>query len=308
MRKVCPAILLLAIAIQCSAQTPADPQYEVLLGPASYSGGYVLDWDAPAYTQVSLYSPDTKIAYSCALKGAEDRFYGVWAIDSDGFAARAYKSKGNRAGKIELLDRLGKPLLSIMTGAYVSQHIAFAPDHTLWTIGYETNYESRAEDFNVLHHYARNGDKISEALPWLQIAGDHNAYTSLQLCLGAQQLYAGNDRIGFRTLLHEARQSWIEISSNGTLLGNYDLGNSSELSYHPLTMTAGGSVYARILNAGRFDGWAVLDRSKGQWRKVRGYPKGTIIGSDGENIIFSRREGSWTVLHSISSASLQIER
>ena len=307
MRKVYPALLLLAIVIQCSAQTQADPQYEGSLWPSFYSGGYVLNWDAPAYTQVSIYSPETKISYSCALKGDEGRFYGVWAIDSDGVAARAYRSKGNPGGQIELLDRGGKPVQSIITGSYLAQHIAFAPDHTLWTVGYETRYESRTEDFNVVRHYARNGDKISEGLPWLEIAGDYNAYTSLQLCLGDKQLYAGNDRIGFQTLLHEGRQSWIEISSHGTLLEKYDLGKFRELSYKPLTMTAGGDVYARILKEDQFDGWAVLDRSEGQWRRVRGYPKGTLIGSDGENVIFSERDGGWTVLHSIPSSSLQIE-
>ena len=120
MRNVCPAILLLATAIQSSAQTPADLQYEGSLWPTSYSGGYVLNWDSPAYTRISIYSPDTKLAYSYAIKGAEGRFYGVWAIDSDVIAARAYASKGNRAGQIELLDRVGKPVQSIRTGSYFS--------------------------------------------------------------------------------------------------------------------------------------------------------------------------------------------
>ncbi len=306
MRKVYPTLLLLTFTMQCSGQAAADPQYEGSLGPASYNGGYVLDWDSPAYTRVLIYGPDTKLAYSDSLKGVGGR-YDVWAIDSDGTAARANFSRGNEGPKIELLDQAGKPMQIIRTGSYLSQHMAFAPDHTLWTVGYESNYESRADDFNVFHHYARNGEEIDQGLPWRQIAGDYNAYTSLQLCLGGKRIFAANNRIGFMAFLQRGRGTWIELSPGGTLLGKYDLGAYRELTFQPVAMTTGGSVYARIIKEDRFSGWAVLDRSTGQWRKVKGYPKGTIIGSDGDNVIFSQHDGGWTVLHSISSASLKVE-
>ena len=311
MRKAWPVFLLLALAVQCSAQTSADPpQYEGSLGPASYNGGFILNWDSPNYyTGVSIYGPDRSIAYSNAIRGSEGSFYGVWALDSDGIAARgsAWDGRGKREGRIELLDRAGKPIQTIKTGSYLPQHVVFAPDHTLWTIGYEDNYESRAEDFNVLHHYARNGEEIGQGLPWLQIAGDYKAYTSLQLCLGCNQFFATNERIGFWVHLYEGHETWIETSTEGTLLGKYDLHPSSDLSYGPRAMTAGGSVYAKIFKEEQFNGWAVLDRSKNRWRRVSGYPKGVIIGSDGENIIFSQHDGAWTVLHSVSPESLRVE-
>jgi|GEM_PF-2450395 len=309
MRKAWPVFLLLALAVQCSAQTSADPQYEGSLGPVSYNGGFILNWDSPAYTQVSIYGPDRKIEYSNALRTSDGWFYDVWALDSDGIAARGstWQGPGKHEGRIELLDRAGKPVQTIKTGSYLPQHVVFAPDHTLWTIGYEEDYDSRAEDFNVLRHYARNGEEIGQGLPWLQIAVDFNAYSSFQACLGCNQLYATNDRIGFWLHLYEGRGTWIEISTAGTLLGKYDLGKYHELYYQPRAMTAGGSVYARIFKEDRFNGWAVLDRSKNRWRRVSGYPKGVIIGSDRENIIFSQHDGAWTVLHSVSPESLRVE-
>ena len=304
MRRLGLHFLLLAMVIECSAQTPPDPRYEGTLGSATYSGGYVLDWDSPAYTRVSIYGPETKLTYSKNLQNAKDVYCNVWAVDSNGNAARACE---RREGQIELLDRAGELVQTIGTGSYFAQHIAFAPDHTFWTIGYELNYESRGEDFDVVHHYRRNGEEISRSLPWSQIAGDYNAYTSLPLTLGGKKIYTANDRIGFWTVLQEGHGSWVEISPAGTLLGKYDLGRFRVREYCPVTMTAGGSVYAKIFKESRFSGWAVLDRSKGQWREVKGYPKGTIIGSDGESLVFSEQKGPWTVLHTVSSGSLRVE-
>jgi hypothetical protein len=54
----------------------------------------------------------------------------------------------------------GKLVGTIRSGSYLPQHMAFALDHTIWTIGFEMGYESRAEDFNVIHHYTRSGKEM----------------------------------------------------------------------------------------------------------------------------------------------------
>jgi hypothetical protein len=59
----------------------------------------------------------------------------------------------------------GKLVGTIRSGSYVPQHMAFALDHTIWTIGFEMGYESRAEDFNVIHHYTRSGKKWVRRFP-----------------------------------------------------------------------------------------------------------------------------------------------
>jgi hypothetical protein len=191
-----------ALVVQCWAQVPADRQYEGSLGAASYTGGWILDWNSPTYTSVTIYRPDAKPAYSDQLKDANGRFYAVWAVDSNGTAARAFLRHENRRreGQIDLLDPNGKVVNTIGTGSYVPQHIVFAPDHTIWTIGYEMDYESRTEDFNVLRHYGSSGKEMNQGLPWLQIAGDYNAYTSLQLCLGGKKLLLHATGLGLSLL------------------------------------------------------------------------------------------------------------
>src|SRR6185437_11990721 len=146
------------------------------------------------------------------------------------------------------------------------------------------------------------------ALPWSQIAGDYNSYTALQPIIGGRWFYAGNDRLGFEPRLHYGRGTWVEVSFSGVLLGKYDLGGLGEPYHDPVAMTADGSVYAAIYKDDRFDGWATLDRSKQAWHKVSGYPKGRIIGSDGENLVFSKRDGAWTILQFVPSDSLRFEK
>ena len=105
-----PRFAVAALAIRCSAQVPADPQYESSLGAAPYSGGYVLHWDSPTYTRVTIYGRDAKPAYSNRLQGAEGWVYDVWAVDSEGTVTRAYTRHENRRseGRIDLLDPAGQ--------------------------------------------------------------------------------------------------------------------------------------------------------------------------------------------------------
>jgi hypothetical protein len=296
-------------AAQFFAQTPTEPQFEGSLGAASYSGGYILSW-ANSHSRVTIYRPDAKAAYSNLTKD-----YAVWSVDSDGVSARASTNWRDSVeeGKIDLLDPAGKAVRTINTGTYCAQHMAFAPDHTLWTLGYDSTHADQlpsspfVDDFNVVHHYARTGEELNQFLPWSQIAGDYNALTSLQLCLGGKSLFVNADRIGFYSQLKNGHGTWVEISTNGNLMRKLDLGDFEVLSYSPLAMTASGNVYARIFKNRQFDGWAVLDRSTDSWRKVTGFPKGTIIGSDGDDVIFAERDRPWTILHRISSAALRVE-
>lgn len=121
-------------------------------------------------------------------------------------------------------------------------------------------------------------------------------------------MYAGDDRIGFEALSNYESHTWIEVSYSGALLGKYDLAPNPGLVYEPLAMTTGGSVYAAIYKDSYFDGWAALNRSQKTWDKITGYPKGRIIGSDGENPVFSHCEGAWTVLQFVPAGMLRAEK
>jgi len=302
MRPALSPLLSLSFVILCAAQTPVTAQYEGLPGVALYQNGYLLSWDNPKFSQVTVYGRDTQAAYSLA-EHRDGTFNAAWAVDSDGVAAVAYNTRETWEGRLDLLDLTGKLTRTINTGSYIPRHVVFAPDHTIWTVG----FLDRGLDFNVLHHYARTGEELGQALLWSQIASEHNSYTALQSIHGGRWLYAANDRIGFLSQSHYGHSTWIEVSFSGVLLGKYDLGTGQQLSYRPVAMTAAGTLYAAIYNEKGFEGYAVLDRPSDAWRTIAASPEGKIIGSDGKNVVFCQRDGATTFLQFVPSASLRFD-
>lgn len=302
MRAASSLLLSLALVPACVAQTPITAQYENLPGVAIYSNGYLLSWDSQ-YTQVTLYGRDAKPAFSAPER--KDSSLVMWAVDSDGEVAEAYQPHHLGEGRIDLLDLTGNVTSTINTGSYIARQVVFAPDHTIWTAGYKTGNDG-TQDFNVLHHYARTGEELGQVLPWSQIGGDFN-HPVIEIIRGGQLLYIANDRIGWNAALHAGPRTWIEVSFSGVLLGKYDLKTSDGLSLFPLAMTAVGNVYAMIFkfHSARF---AVLDRSKGLWQEVVGDPNGVLIGSEGDNLVFSKRDGRWTTLTFEPPGSLRLEK
>lgn len=302
MRAACPLLLSLTFVVPCAAQSLAAAQYKGLDGVALYSHGYVTGWDSPAYTRITVYGRDAQAAFS-VREQKNGIYYVGWAVDSDGFAAGVYQSRKIWQGRIDLFDPNGRMMRTIDTGSYIPQHVAFAADHTIWAEGYKAG-SGDGEDFDVLHHYARSGQELGQMLRWSQIAGSQNSYTALQAIVGGRRLYIGRDRIGFEAPLQYGHSTWVEVSFSGTVLGKYNLGSYSELCYVPHAMTSSGGVYAAIYKDYGFDGWAILNRSTGGWDRVTSYPQGRIIGSDGENVVFSTKDASGTVLRFVPPSAL----
>ncbi len=303
MRTVSSLLLSLALISACVAQPPVTAQYENLPGVAIYNNGYLLSWDTPQYTRVALYDRDAKLAYIVPERKSDSSDI-TWAVDSDGVVGGAYVRGRPSEGYIDLLDSFGNVTLTINTGSHIPQQLVFAPDHTIWTGGY--NEANRGtQDFNVLHHYARTGEELGQALPWSQISGDFS-HPVIGTMLGGQLLYVANDRIGWNAALHPGSRTWIEVSFSGVFLGKYDLKTTDGLSLFPVAMTASGNAYAMIFksHSARF---AVLDRSKGAWQKLVGDPGGVIIGSEGDNLVFLKTDGARTTLRFAPSGSLRVE-
>ena len=282
----------LAHALCCAGQAPATVQYESLPGVPLYSSGYLLIWNHHGFPhQVTIYGRDTKPAFT-VTDDKDGIFHTAWAMDSDGVLAGACQARPAWTGRIDLFDPTGKLSRTVDTGSFVPQHVAFFRDHTIWAAGYIAGNDG-SDDFNVLHHYSRTGQERGQGVLWSQIAGNRNSYSALQPLIGGRRLYVSNGRIGFESYSDDGRSSWIEADSSGTFTGKYELGAwAVEPSYLPLAMTANGSVYAARYKEGAFDGWAVLDRSGKTWRKVAGYPRGRIIGTDGDRIVSATGEGA----------------
>jgi hypothetical protein len=226
-------LLLVTFVAGCAAQTPATLQYDALPGVAIYNYGYLFSWDSPQYSEITFYGRDRQPAYT--IQEQRNGFHHIgWAIDSDGVSAGVYEPHQVWEGRIDLLDSSGKPIRTINTGSYIPESVVFAPDHTLWTAGYNAGNDGTKGDFDVLHHYARTGKELGETLPWSQINGDTNSYTALQGILGGRWMYAGDDRIGLQAFLNHGFDSWIEVSYSGVLLGKYIWSRMESVITNPL--------------------------------------------------------------------------
>jgi hypothetical protein len=274
-------------------------QYENLPGVPLYSNGYLLSWDSPFYAQFTLYGPDARPAFSAPER--TDAYQITWAVDSDGTVAAAYSPNRLREGHIDLLDHTGIVTGTIKTGSYIPQQVAFAPDHTIWAACYNAQRQP-GQDFNVLHHHARTGEELGQALSFTQIGGDLK-HPVIESPRGSSLLYISNDRLGWNEALHTGSRTWTEVSFSGAILGKYELKTPDGLSLWPDAMTAGGRVYARIIKSRDAARFAVLYRSKGVWEKVVGDPGGILIGSQGDNLVFAQVNGTTTTLNFASSAS-----
>lgn len=303
---ICRCICVAGLAISCYGQTPTALQYHDVPGTAAvYSNGYLVTWDSPAYSEMTLYRRDAEIAYSVA-QNRDGVSYKGWAVDSDGVAAGVYGTVEPWEGRIDIFDASGQLTGTINTGSYLPQSLAFAPDHTLWTVGFNAGNDGSRGDFNVLHHYERSGKELGSAVPWSRIESEHNSYTTLQGIIGARRLFAAKDRLGFSCWTRYGHHTWIEVSFSGNVLGQYDLGGYEEGSYFPVAMTESGAVYAQAYDAGHFQGWSVLDRSESAWRKLAGFPKGRIIGSEADDLVFARQDGGLKTVIFVPSKSLAL--
>lgn len=299
-----PSFLFLAFLIPCAAQTPGAPHYDGLDGVDLYSNGYVIGWDSPKYSQVTVYGPETKPIYAMPVHGEKGLRCSALSLDSDGVAACTHEDLPPWTGSIELLDGAGRLIQTIKTGSYIPEQVVFAPDRSFWTAGFGAPREGVDGDFDVFHHYSRNGKEIGEAAPWSQLPADHNRYTAVQCLLGGTRLYAGDDRLGLVASLKDGQHSWIEISSGGVMLGIYDLGICSDVCYSPAAMTPSGAVYAHVYREGEPDGFAVLNHSDKAWHALKGFPKGRLIGAAADTLVFSKHDESGAHLTLVSASSL----
>jgi hypothetical protein len=174
----------------------------------------------------------------------------------------------------------------------------------MWTASYAA--DNGFEDFKVLHHYARTGEELGQALSWSRMGGDLK-HSVIEQFLGGRLLFVAGERIGWNATLHTGARTWIEVSFAGDVLGEYELKTTDGLSLFPLAMTANGNVYAKIFESSSAAGFAVLDRSKGVWQKVTGDPGGNLIGSEGDNLVFCNLDERSTTLKFAPSSSLRIE-
>ena len=147
-----------------SVKESSAPAFIEHLMPALYNG--YLYTISPRHV-LTLFPPNGRQVLTIPLIGNDTVSILNAAIDSDTTVAL---SRRDEAGSgIELRDAFGNLLLSINTGRYVPVHLAFGEDHTIWSLGWQSDgtkllYPDR-QDYMILRHYSRDGKEMGAYLP-----------------------------------------------------------------------------------------------------------------------------------------------
>jgi hypothetical protein len=252
-----------------------------------FHGSRIYFRDQARHNRVSLYSTDGKAeaTFDTPVSAGALPEVLTLAIDSDGTVAVAWQSaSGTKASAgIDYHAATGKLLRSIDTGSFVPAHLAFAPDHSLWSFGWQRDsFEPRRpdpEDYMTLRRFDPDWRQVAAQLPH-SIFTQEPAFPSWQ----RRQLAISRDRIG--VLAHpaarNARREWIETDFEGKLLGRWEVPFVVDRS----AATSDGRVYLESgENSARIV--AQLDRTHGTWTKIANPPPGILCGAEDNEVVFA---------------------
>jgi hypothetical protein len=153
-------------------QAVASPNLAI---PA-FRHGYLMIRPGFDLAEFSVYAPDGRFAYDKFVELSEgDGRLSVAQVsdvdfDAEGNAALAAAAGGITQCKLRgvlLLDQTGRQTGFIDTGCYLPAHIAFAPDHSIWTVVMELDsagMEDR-QDYMVVRHFSLDGKQLKATLP-----------------------------------------------------------------------------------------------------------------------------------------------
>lgn len=287
MRVLC-LLFAMVSGIAFAAETH-DVFYPGMLAPLNtmptFDKGYLVVYDFDS--KITLYTPDGSLMYSATAHIDDATYVRVWnaGVDTDGTLAAAidYKArKANaRSGGIAIFDRTGLQTKFFVTGAYWPTQVAFGPDHSIWTIGYREASDGSKNDYFVLRNYSREGQEIGAFLPRSSFPPQPDPVGP---CIGGWQLRVVNGKVGAlfygSSLLKPGQESrpmleWVETDLKGKELGRYDVPGAR------FALTQAGNIYAQL------HGVRVFERATSSWRPVPGMPDGTLLGADGNSLVFN---------------------
>jgi hypothetical protein len=230
--------------------------------------------------------------------------YGA-AIDTDGTlgVAVGYASAPNSnpgkppiySGGIAFFDRSGSQIRFVDTGRYSPSNLCFAPDHSLWSFGWQRDAQKSGEDrtdYLMLRKYSQEGSQLG-------------AYVSRSLfpaglppggsTLGFWRMRFANDRIGILAYSGKSgpASEWMELDFEGHLIGHWPLGPGNRL----LAFTSDHNLYASTFYAYKVT-ISVFDRATSSWLLkdvLAAHPDnedgvGLLLGADGGDLVFSGKD------------------
>ena len=254
---------------------------------AAFDNGYVVGWNRQDHG-VILYARDGHRLFGIStfsVPGDGMAHPLSAAVDTDGTLVLAYEGPISGEG-IALFDQTGKATRVMKTRPYRPSQVCFAPDHSIWMLGYEDPLPETG-DFPIFRHYSREGQQLgafvprSELLAW----GGERADNALFPIVGFWSMRATKDRIG--AVLHVAglKRTWVELDLNGNLIGHWTYDLSWEESFEPAAFTDRGSLYGNHWIGLNRDGIFIFDKATSTWKPVPSLEHGHLIGADGDRLV-----------------------
>ena len=184
-------------------------------------------------------------------------------------------------GALWLWNSAGSNIRVIQAPDYVPSYVAFAPDGSIWTTGTQdrSNRHTPA-DYAILRHFSREGSIARRVFAHghhfvakgnLPSPSRHYQPCALPT-VGSVCISPGGGR---------KHHVWIEVDLNGKELGRWLL---NTIDGDPAAFTEAGVVYVRSI-----DGIYRLDRAAGKWIVTSIATPGTLVGADGESLVFADR-------------------
>src|SRR5579863_3652260 len=289
---------LLFAATLCNTAFSAEPRevyYQGFLTPRNitptFDRGYLFVYDF--LHKIDVYAPDGSALFSVSAQVPNATIVNMdnAAADTDGTivgAVEYFGDGGNRSsgGGIALFDRSGKQTRFFDTGRYLPTQVCFAPDHTIWSLGWRGDKASHeTDDYFVLRNYSKDGQEIGAFLPRSSFEPEPDPIGPM---IGLWELRIINDRIGAvfyaSSTLGPSRKprpmQWIEVDLKGKVLGRWEVGTE----WLPRAFTQSGALYTQ-----NGDAVLVFDRFAKAWRRVAGTPDGHLLGADGNSLVFEVR-------------------
>jgi hypothetical protein len=280
-----------------SVKESSAPAFIENLMPALYNG--YLYTIRPRHV-LTLFAPDGHQMLTLPLIGNDTVSILNVAIDSDTTLALSRRDEAGAA--IELRDAFGNLLQSINTGRYIPAHVAFGEDHTIWSLGWQTDatkllYPDR-QDYMILRHYSRDGKEIGAYLPRSlfpvglepgRIGWQSRAITITGDRIGVQ-VYSGNPG---------NKMEWVELNLDGKLTGRWRLDDVAQGG--AIAFTSDDHAYLPHFDlATKTHQVLKLNHATSTWEKVPSPPR-RLYGSDGDQLVFAEWGGrGWDGLMHLS--------
>ena len=201
------------------------------------------------------------------------------AVDRDGTAVTSGDLSDGK-GALWLWNSAGLNIRVIQSPDYVPTYVAFAPDGSIWTTGTRDRSKGqRTGDYAILRHFSREGALLGAYLHRSSFPGEREPAEPVT---ALSALRVANGRIGaYFSGGGKEHHVWVELDLNGKELGRWLL---NSINGHPAAITEAGVVYARSV-----DGIYRLDRAAGNWSVTSIATPGTLVGADGESLVFADR-------------------